>query len=282
MAPPTYADLGKTGRDLFNKGYNYGFFKLECKTKTSSGVQFTTNGSSSSDTGKVSGSLETKYKYSDYGLTFLEKWNTDNVLTTEITIEDQIAKGLKLSFDTSFAPQTGKKSGKVKSSFKNDYVNLNCDVDFDFAGPTVHGAAVLGYNGWLAGYQMSFDSSKSKLTKSNFAVGYSTGDFTLHTNVNDGAEFGGSVYQKVNDDLETGVSLSWTAGSNATRFALGAKYILDSDASIVAKVNNNSQIGLGYTQKLRDGVKLTLSSLIEGKNFNQGGHKLGIGLDLEA
>ena len=30
------------------------------------------------------------------------------------------------------------------------------------------------------------------------------------------------------------------------------------------------------------GVKLTLSSLIEGKNFNQGGHKIGLGLDVEA
>ena len=38
------------------------------------------------------------------------------------------------------------------------------------------------YNGWLAGYQMSFDTSKSKLTKNNFAVGYNGGDFILHTN----------------------------------------------------------------------------------------------------
>lgn len=30
------------------------------------------------------------------------------------------------------------------------------------------------------------------------------------------------------------------------------------------------------------GVKLTLSTLIEGKNFNQGGHKIGLGLDVEA
>lgn len=37
-----------------------------------------------------------------------------------------------------------KKSGKIKSAFKQDYVNLNCDVDFDFAGPTIHGAGVLG------------------------------------------------------------------------------------------------------------------------------------------
>ncbi len=38
-----------------------------------------------------------------------------------------------------------KKSGKIKTSYKQDYVNVNCDVDFDFAGPTIHGAAVLGY-----------------------------------------------------------------------------------------------------------------------------------------
>nr|ADI56517.1 voltage-dependent anion channel 2-like protein [Haliotis diversicolor] len=282
MAPPGYSDLGKSAMDLFSKGFNYGFWKLDAKTKTESRVQFTTSGSSSSDTGKVSGSLETKYKWNEYGLTFTEKWDTDNVLKTEITIEDQIAQGLKLAFDTSFAPQTGKKSGKIKTGYKMDYLNLNCDVDFDFAGPAIHGAAVLGYQSWLAGYQMSFDTAKSKLTKSNFAVGYSAGDFTLHTNINDGQEFAGSIYQRVNDELETGVNLSWTSGTNATRFALGAKYTLDKNSSLNAKVNNSSQIGLGYTQKLRDGVKLTVSSLIEGKNFNAGGHKLGLGLDLEA
>lgn len=57
------------------------------------------------------------------------------------------------------------------------------DVDLDFAGPTIHGAAVAGYEGWLAGYQMTFDSAKSKMIHSNFAVGYKTGDFQLHTNM---------------------------------------------------------------------------------------------------
>jgi len=282
MAPPSYSDLGKAARDIVSKGYNYGFFKLEAKTKTDSGVNFTSTGSSSSDTGKVSGNLETKYKWSEYGLTFTEKWNTDNVLNTEITIEDQLAEGLKLAFDTSFAPQTGKKSGKIKSAYKQDYVNVNADVDFDFAGPTVHGAGVLGYNGWLAGYQMSFDTAKSKLSKSNFAVGYSAGDFTLHTSINDGQEFAGSIYQRVNPELETAVNLSWTSGTNATRFSLASKYTLDKKASVSAKVNNSSQIGLGYSQVLRDGVKLTLSALIEGKSINGGGHKVGLGLDLEA
>lgn len=47
-------------------------------------------------------------------------------------------------------------------------------------------------------------------------------------------------------------------------------------------MNNNSQVGVAYTQRLRDGIKLTLSSLIDAKNLNQGGHKIGLGLDMEA
>jgi len=279
--PCCYADLGKSARDIFGKGYHFGLVKLECKTKTDSGVEINVNGSSNQDTGKVTGALESKYKVKEYGLTFTEKWNTDNTLATEVSVEDQLCKGLKLILDTTFAPQTGKKSGRFRTAYKRDYLHLNADVDLDLAGPIVHGAAVLGYNGWLAGYQLSFETAKQKLTKSNFAVGYSIGDFVLHTNVNDGQEFGGTIYQKVNDKLQTGVQLAWTTGSNATRFGLGCKYALDDDASISAKVSNNSQIGLGYTQKLRRGITLTLSAMIDGKNFNQGGHKLGIGLELE-
>lgn len=53
---------------------------------------------------------------------------------------------------------------------------------------------------------------------------------------NDGSEFGGSIYQKVNDKLETAVNLAWTAGSNGTRFGIAAKYQLDSSASISVSV----------------------------------------------
>lgn len=72
-------------------------------------------------------------------------------------------------------------------------------------------------------------------------------------NSNDGSDFGGSIYQRVNEQLESGVELSWASGTNATKFGLAAKYALDKDAAVRAKVNNASQIGLGYQQKLRDG-----------------------------
>ena len=85
--------------------------------------------------------------------------------------------------------------------------NLGVYMDLNLGGPAINGSAVIGYQGWLAGYQMAYDTNKSELTKSNFAFGYSDGDFTLHTNVNDGDIFGGSVYQKVNPTLETAVNV---------------------------------------------------------------------------
>jgi len=81
--------------------------------------------------------------------------------------------------------------------------------------------------GWLFGYALAFDSSKSKLTKNQFGVGYSAKDFVLHTSVVDGNNFGGSVYQRISPRLETGVNLGWTASSNATGFGIGCKYVLD-------------------------------------------------------
>ncbi|KAF5287496.1 hypothetical protein FQA39_LY04124 [Lamprigera yunnana] len=282
MSPPSYSDLGKNAKDVFSKGYHFGLIKVDCKTKTGSGVEFNTGGISNQESGKVFGSLETKYKVKEYGMTFSEKWNTDNTLATEITVQDQLMSGLKLGADCTFAPQTGNKTGRVKTAFQNENVNLNLDMDLDMAGPIISGSGVIGYQGWLAGYQAAFDTQRTELTKNNFALGFSTGDFILHTNVDDGHDFGGSIYQKISPQLETGIQLSWSAGSNDTKFGIGAKYNLDPDASIRAKVNNASQVGLGYQQRLRDGVTITLSTLIDGKNFNNGGHKIGLALELEA
>jgi voltage-dependent anion channel protein 2 len=282
MAPPSFADLGKQARDVFGKGYHFGLWKLDVKTQTSSGVEFATSGSSNQESGKVAGSLESKYKLKDYGLTFSEKWNTDNTLKSEVTIQDQIIEGLKISFDASFSPQTGGKEGHVKTSYSHEKVQFDADSSIDLAGPVVHASAVVGYQGWLAGYHFQYDTPKAKVTGNDFALGYTAGDFVLNTTVVNGNIFGGSIYQKVNANLESAVDLKWTSGQNTTNFGIACKYNLDRDASVRAKVNNSSEIGLGYQQRLREGIILNLSTQIDGKNFSNGGHKIGVALELEA
>ena len=141
---------------------------------------------------------------------------------------------------------------------------------------------MLAFEGWLAGYQMSFDTVKSELSQNNFTLRYKTTDFQLHIHVSDGTEFGELIYQKVNEKIEMSINLVWTASSNNTHFGIAAKYKLDCRTSLSAKVNNASLIELGYTQTLWPGLKLILSALIDGKKFNAGGHKVALGFELEA
>lgn len=168
MAPPSYTDLGKQARDLFSKNYrkdsirlavrkkgvqtislnirpDFGLVKLDVKTSTPSGVKFTINGTSNNDTGRVNSSLETQYVLKEHGITLKEKWNTDNILRSEVSIEDQGIRGLKLGVNGTFAPQSGKKTGSIGAAYKVDAIHINTDVDVDYAGAVLHGAAVLGY-----------------------------------------------------------------------------------------------------------------------------------------
>ena len=282
MAPPKFDDLGKEAKDLINKNFHFGTIKVEGKTKAKNGVEFVTDGTHNTDTGSITGGLETKFKYEEYGVTFTEKWNTDNLISTSISIDDKIAKGLKLDFDTTFTPNSGKKTAKVKSAFKHDYIHTTTDVDFDFAGPTVHGSGVFGYKGWLAGYQASYDTANSKLTANNVSLAFSDGDFVIHSGINDASKYVGSIHHKVNDKVSAAASLSWQSGANATSLTVGGKYTLDGDTFIKAKLDNQLRLGVSYVQSLRPGVQMTMSSLVNAKSLEQGGHKLGLSLNLEA
>jgi len=282
MAPPKFDDLGKEAKDLVNKNFHFGVIKLEAKTKTANGVEFTTDGNHNTDTGTVNGALETKFKYADYGVTFSEKWTTDNVISTNVSIDNKIANGLKVDFDTTFAPVSGKKTAKVKSAYQHEHIHTTTDVDFDFAGPTIKGSAVFGYKGWHAGYQASYDTANSKLTANNVSLTYKDGDFVIHSGIVDATKYNGSVHHQVNSQLTAAAQLQWTAGSNTSALTVAGKYTIDKETFMKAKLDNNLRLGLSYVHKIKPGVQLTLSSLINGKSLDEGGHKLGLSLNFDA
>lgn len=71
---------------------------------------------------------------------------------------------------------------------------------------------------------MNFETLKSHVTQSNFAIGYRMDEFQVHVNLNDWPEFGDSIYQKVNKKLEIVIGLSQTAGKSNTHFRTAVKY----------------------------------------------------------
>lgn len=280
--PPLFKDLGKSARDIFDKGYDYPKVKLSLKTKTESGVEFDTKGSHDLDTWRTCGSVETKLKFPEHGVTLSEQWNTKAELDTELTYEPCKVKGLKLSLSSSFFPSTGNKSAKLKANYIREYFSGDAEVDMQMIGPVVGGSAVLMYNGWYAGCKMTYNSATAKLSDNIGAFGYQGKDFTVHASLANVSDCTTSVYHKVSNKTEVGLNTTYNLQTSNAAVGLVGKYTMNDGAQMKAKVNNQGQVGIGYSQNLRDGVKLSLSALVEGKQINTGGgHKLGLALDFE-
>jgi len=261
MAPPTYADLGKAARDLFNKGYNVGFLKLEHTSKAGQNkeVEFKTQAAHNILAGKMGGSLDVKYKLAAYGVTLTEKWNTDNTLGTVIEVQDKLAKGVKLTLDSSYSPNLEKRGGKVKAEWANPQWRLNADVALE-GSPVLNMSGVLAYEDWLFGVATSVDTAQSRLRATNVAFGRETPEYTLHSFMDNGHEFGGSLFHRITRDLEMGAQLGWTVGDQSTRFALASKYAVTPDHMLRMKVSNQSQLTVATTHLLSDKLKMTLSA----------------------
>jgi len=189
---------------------------------------------------------------------------------------------LKVILETAYAPYVGKRSGKVKTEFKHEVISINADVNIDTAGgPIFNFGGVVGYQNLYLGAHTGFDPSKSKLTHTNFGVAFDKGEFGVHALVNNGNEFGGNLYHRVNSQLEMAANLNWTSGEQATRFGVGAKYDVDRDTVVRAKIDNASRLGVGLTHTLKPGLKLSVSALINLPHFSEGGHKLGLAIEYD-
>lgn len=281
--PPAFADLNKSVKDLFSKNYNIGFGKVDVRTVTANGVEIRGIGQQDigGDAPRAFGSLEHKYVQRNYGLTLVEKWSTDNRVTMEASVEDKFLAGAKVTFLAGLSAQTGKRDAGLKFTYRRPFLHLTTDVDLDFAGPIVRSSAVSSYNNLRFGGSMVFDSAKSAITRYNLALGLGAARYTLHAGTTHFRDFEMGVYNRVDQNLEVGFQTNFSTSGGNTLLGIGAKYDLDATASVKAKVDTVGQLGLTYTQELRKGVKLTLSSLINGQNLSAGGHRYGFGLEVD-
>lgn len=280
MSPPTYTDVGKASKDLFNKHYNIGIYKLNLKSKSPDGVEFNLDGVQNIDTGKVASSLESKCYLKPYGLTLKQKWNTDNILSGEATAEDYFVSGLKTGVSATLAPQSGKLTGKLSAGYVSKLLNIGSDVDCGHAGAVWNGHAVCGYLGWLAGMKVTYDPSRNKLSKTHLVLGYMERDFHATARLDDGQEFDCSIYQKLNKSLESGMNVAWSSSKNTTKIGLGCHYKIDQSLAVSAKVDSHSLIGLGLVFTLRPGVTLSCTTMYDAKNFSHGSHRQGLGINI--
>ncbi|KAJ9093712.1 hypothetical protein QFC21_006308 [Naganishia friedmannii] len=279
--PPSWRDLGKSASDLLLKDYPIHGTSLEVKT-SSYPTTFKVAGTRDAKSAAIAGDIEGKYVDFKNGIVFTQAWTTTNLLRTQVELENQIAKGLKLDLATTLNPAKAQKSAIVTAIYKQPSLHTRATVDL-FKGPTFTSDVVLGRDGALVGAEATYDVLAGAITRYAGAIGYSAPDYavTIH-GLGNLSTFSASYYHKVSKDVEAGAKAVYDTKSTTGGVALevGSKVYLDNTAAVKLKVNNAGILAASYTQALRPGVKATFGLALDTQRLNDASagaaaHKVG-------
>ncbi|KZT09237.1 voltage-dependent ion-selective channel [Laetiporus sulphureus 93-53] len=286
--PPSWKDLGKSSNDLLGKDFPISGVALEVKTNTPSNVTFKVAGVRDTKSALITGDIEAKFVEKKHGLVFTQGWTTANVLRTQVELENQIAKGLKLELNTALTPDTGSKSAIFNTTYKQPGLHSRAFLDL-FKGPTFTADTVVGRDGFLLGAEASYNVTEGKVTRYATAIGYSAPEYavTIH-GLGNLSTFAASYYHRVSPDVEAGAKAVYDTKATTAGVSLevGAKAYLDSAAFVKAKINNSGILALGYTQALRPGVKASFGLALDTQRLNEvsptgPAHKVGASFTFE-
>ncbi|GAA5993227.1 hypothetical protein JCM10908_004519 [Rhodotorula pacifica] len=282
--PPSWKDLGKSASDLLNKDFPLAGNALEVKTRAPNGVAFKVAGLRDAKSAAIAGDLEAKYSDVKNGVTLTQTWTTSNVLKTQVELENQVAKGLKLDIQGHLLPATQGKSAYVTAIYRQPSVHTRALLDV-FKGPTFTADAVIGRDGFLLGAESTYSVPSGAVTRYALGLGYAAPTYTvtLHGLANLSV-FSASYYHKVSKDVEAGAKAIWDSKSTASQVGLevGTKCYLDNTAFVKAKINSVGVAALGYTQALRPGVKASFGLAVDTAKLGEASHKVGTSLTFEA
>uniref|UniRef100_A0A0N4ZXK2 Voltage-dependent anion-selective channel n=1 Tax=Parastrongyloides trichosuri TaxID=131310 RepID=A0A0N4ZXK2_PARTI len=283
MAPPSFADLGKSAKDLFNKGYYVGHVKIDATHKTGYDKEYEFKTSATHDlaTESLGANLDVKYKIPEYGATLTEKFSSKNTLTSVVEINDQFAKGLKVTFETAYGLKDASRTANIKTEFVKPTLKFNSNLSV-LGTPILDSSAVLEAKDVLFGVQTIVDVGSSQLKSTNVTISKVTPQFATTAFMNNGSMYGMSIFQKASPTLDLGAQVNYKQTDGSVTYGLAAKYEAASDLVLRGKINNQSEIAVSATHKLNRELSLTATSQFSLLSSKNGQNKLGLGIEYSA
>jgi len=274
-----FRDIGRSIGDLLGKDYPTNGIKLETRSITSTGVNFSVNGFRDGKTGAISGEMKTRYHDKAHGMVFSESWSSNNVLSSTVEVFNTLSPGLKLEFNGSYNPTNGNKNSKVTAEYRKNGIFSRCNVDL-FKGPVVNSDFCINQRGLLIGAETAYNLRDSKLVRYNLGIGYNTPEYSLALHAFEGFNtYTASYFHRIRPEVEAGTKATWNKSSaGPVNIEFGTRYILSKDAFIKAKIDMNGRLGLGYTQHLNNGVRVTVGGSFDTQRMGENVHKVGMNL----
>lgn len=310
---PSYDDLGKDCRDLFDKGYNLEKFVINVKNKTCHGVEITTKGVHKNEDKTATGEVCAKVTSFPFpilqGFSTQHKWDTENNFKNEVTLQDVYVPGLKLTTEVVLNEEKMEATGAVKVQHKHAFYTL--DGAFDNTGQggkgggdggeggeeggegggggggggggdakqLIKGSLVTGWAGLMGAYKIEYDTGSGEISGQNMGFAYHKKDYDFHLAYKNGEKstWEGFFHHKISRELQVGAKAKY---GDETEYGIAGRYMFSGYGhALRAKVNNKSLLGVGLECTVVPGFQVFAAGEADLTKFSEGGHKIGFGME---
>ncbi|VDK41424.1 unnamed protein product [Taenia asiatica] len=279
MTPPTFADIGKSARDLLRKNFDLGvrFFSFKGKNDN---LELFSRADNIFRVEKVLGRFESKYDLKEYGLTLNEKWSSKGFMSADISVEGQVMDGLCNTLKTEYDVDSGSNQLSLKSVYKNDFLNGQLNFQFRNPLPDTIQSLVIGHQDYLVGADLYYDAFRKELRHVDFAFAYSVKDFGFHGIITNWAHtFTAGIYQRLTDRLEYAAEATWNRDVPDYNWAIACQIATGPDQKHILKVKLDSiqRISVSLKNQISEGVNTTVSAMFNDVEETQ----IGFGVEIE-
>jgi len=273
MAPPKFDDLGKAANDLFSKGFEHGNLKLEVKSNSGNGLDFTTKGAHNLAKGSLGGSVEINRKSLFNGVDFKKTINTNGSTSFELSKMINNVGKATLTGSVNNDQVSGLALGKFKQNYTKNNLNLNFNSTLT-AKPVLNLDAVYNRNNINAGFAVAFDTSNNNLKSKALAFSLQQNNInaTVKSSLNNDVNI--LLLNKVSDARSLAAQINYNGN---VAISLAGKDASNAHGVWNFKVNNEGVLASSFVTKFDSGCEATFSGNFDMKNLTSGGHTLGAG-----
>eukprot|EP01024_Parvocaulis_polyphysoides_P038476 TRINITY_DN3455_c0_g3_i1.p1 TRINITY_DN3455_c0_g3~~TRINITY_DN3455_c0_g3_i1.p1 ORF type:complete len:274 (+),score=46.86 TRINITY_DN3455_c0_g3_i1:156-977(+) len=267
---PGYADFGKSSKDVLSKTFQFDQ-KLTLSGKSSDGVSFNINGVNKGS--QVTAETKAAYKYQKTSVDVTA--TSAGQLKTNVSYAD-LAPGLKVGLN-GMLPDLN--SAKLSLDYSMQHLNLKGSLGLS-STPKIEVAASTGYQGFVVGGDIGYDSAKQILSKWSAAVGYVASEWSGTVMLTDkGNAIKAQFAQNMSPTSIAAAEVQQTLSSSTTTFTVGYQTKLSSGALAKIKLNNMGVMAMLYEHTIQPGTKVSACYQLDVTNLDQP-PKYGVAVDL--
>jgi hypothetical protein len=277
--PPKFGDLNKKFNDLALDNFGFGEYTLALKAVTADGVALRAEESVKASDKSVSSLLEAKYTNVAHGLSIKGSFDTKANASVDVSLENKSLKGFKITATEKCSPTSSSwwpESWKLKA----EYTNSNVATETSFDGKDISSNVVAVLPGAKVGVSTTYNLGKSAITSTGIAAKLCLHGVGFTTSLTDLALVKASAVH-THGAHTLGAEVGYNVKTGLSAFAAATKSVIDADSFIKTSVTSDGKVGLAFTQRIAQGITLTLASQINSAEITIDKHSFGASITFE-